>query len=92
MRLIISLDKNQQPAIALLSNQSADSFDVTLGSASQKYESDGVSHFTFTRFIILIWIVQTHCFVALCMLSHVDGVLIYLQSFDEFHLTGLMRN
>lgn len=85
--------KNQQPAIALLSNQSADSFDVTMGSASKKkYESDGVSHFTFGRFIILIWILQTHCFVALCMLSHVDGVLIYLQSFDDFHLTGSVRN
>lgn len=33
-----------------------------------------------------------HCFVALCMPSHVDRVLIYLQSFDDFHLTGSIRN
>lgn len=35
VRLIISEDKNQHPATALLSNQSVDSFDVTMGSASK---------------------------------------------------------
>lgn len=39
--------------------------------------------------MILIQIVQKRCFAAVCMLSHVDRVLIDLQSFDDLHLTAV---
>lgn len=50
--------------------------------------------------LILLWAVssywfgyyKTHCLVGLWPLSHVDAVLIYLQSFDDFHLRNSIRS
>lgn len=49
------------------------------------------SHITFSLRNILIWTLQTRCFVAVWILCHVDGVLIYLQSFDDFHVIYSMK-